>query len=451
MIHPEMQTAAAFLLERLLNSALDGIIVAGLVWALMRFIRRENSGTRFVIWFGALLAIVALPFFSGWSSVGSHLLSTSALHGEIVISSSCALWIFALWAGIAGVSLARLGMGLWRVRKYRSACSEVNLDFAVDEILRDFQFHRRVTLLASDQATVPSAVGFFRPAIVFPAWLLPKLSREEIKLILLHELAHLRRWDDWTNLLQKAIRAVFFFHPAVWWIERHLALEREMACDDMVLAHTATPREYASSLISFAEKLHDARSLALAQALLGRMQQLSPRLKKILNANPSRRAQLGWPAVVVSCAALGILVSAASFAPRVIAFRSESNGARAQATEPVVTAAGHSSNLALTRVAAETVSSHRNPSSRLRAIPASLTSPVSNTALRLNTKPRHRDVGVHVTALQQRSQIEETFVIVRTTQFDASGRAVWTLCVWRVGGDNMTVPILDSAIFMGSI
>ena len=65
----------------------------------------------------------------------------------------------------------------------------------------------------SEDVTVPAAIGFFRPAIVFPAGLLSQLSPDEIKVILLHELAHLRRWDDWTNLGQKIVKAVFFFHP----------------------------------------------------------------------------------------------------------------------------------------------------------------------------------------------------------------------------------------------
>jgi beta-lactamase regulating signal transducer with metallopeptidase domain len=70
----------------------------------------------------------------------------------------------------------------------------------------------------------------------------------------LHELAHLRRYDDWTNLAQKLVKALFFFHPAVWWIEKQVSLEREMACDDAVLAETASPRAYAECLAHLAEK-----------------------------------------------------------------------------------------------------------------------------------------------------------------------------------------------------
>ena len=93
-----------------------------------------------------------------------------------------------------------------------------------------------------------------------------ELSTAELNSILIHELAHLRRWDDWTNLGQQILKALLFFHPAVWWIESKLALEREMACDDAVLAKTANPRGYAQCLISVAEKSFARRGLALAQA-----------------------------------------------------------------------------------------------------------------------------------------------------------------------------------------
>src|SRR6202011_3024466 len=93
-----------------------------------------------------------------------------------------------------------------------------------------------------------------RPLVVIPAWARQELSTTELQAILLHELAHLRRWDDWTNLVQKIVGALLFFHPAVWWIEQRLSLEREMACDDVVLAETVSPRGYAECLLSLAEK-----------------------------------------------------------------------------------------------------------------------------------------------------------------------------------------------------
>ncbi len=106
--------------------------------------------------------------------------------------------------------------------------------------MEEFDSPRPVKLCVSDRLRVPTAIGFTKPLVVIPSWTMEELSAAELNPILLHELAHLRRRDDWTNLVQKILGALLFFHPAVWWIEKKLALEREMACDDLVLASTTS-------------------------------------------------------------------------------------------------------------------------------------------------------------------------------------------------------------------
>jgi hypothetical protein len=157
--------------------------------------------------------------------------------------------------------------------------------------------------------------------ILIPCWVMQELSSEELNQILLHELAHFGRWDDWTNLAQKVVKALFFFHPAVWWIEKRVSLEREMACDDAVLAETASPRAYAECLANLAEKTLLHRSIALAQSALGRIRQTSLRVAQILDVNRAPvTARASKPAVslvagfALACA-LGI-----SRTPRLIAF-----------------------------------------------------------------------------------------------------------------------------------
>jgi hypothetical protein len=133
----------------------------------------------------------------------------------------------------------------------------------------------------------------------------------------------LGRWDDWTNLAQKLIKAVFFFHPAVWWIERNLSLEREMACDDAVLAETENPRAYAECLAHLAERSFIQRSVALAQAAIGRIRQTTIRVAEILNPTRARKSNsIAKPAV---CMVAGFAVASVllvSKAPQLIAFDS---------------------------------------------------------------------------------------------------------------------------------
>src|SRR5581483_3874425 len=204
------------------------------------------------------------------------------------LSSSWAVNLFLAWATIATFLLLRLGISLWHVAKLRRQCTEVDLEWQPEFLdwLQKFPHRGQIRILLSEAVRLPAAIGFFRPAIVLPSWTLRELSADELKVIVLHELAHLRRWDDWTNLAQKLVKALFFFHPAVWWIDSRLALEREVACDDMVLAHTQNAAGYASSLISLAEraisdKSRGGRALLLAQTVLGRVRELSQRLAQI--------------------------------------------------------------------------------------------------------------------------------------------------------------------------
>jgi hypothetical protein len=198
---------------------------------------------------------------------------------------------------------------------------------------------RAVALCTSAEVQVPTAIGFFDPAVVIPAWLLQDLSAEELNQIVLHELAHLRRRDDWTNLVQQIVKALFFFHPAVWWIEKKISLEREMACDDAVLAATEKPRAYAECLAHLVERTFIRRSLALAQAALGRVRHTSLRVAQILNPNrPAAAKHSLKPALaLIAICAVGSAV-VASREPQLVAFRDAQPAAvAARAVSPTMT------------------------------------------------------------------------------------------------------------------
>jgi beta-lactamase regulating signal transducer with metallopeptidase domain len=487
-----LPTLVQVVTERLLNTAVEGVVLAGLAWVLLRVAGRQNSGTRFAIWFSALVSIGALPFFSGPVLDASHFQTLPAkLHPGIVLSASLAPYLFALWGGIAALLLLRLGVGLWRVRNLRRNCAEVDvagLDPATAGIFRKSLSRRGVKLCVSSEVAVPAAVGFFRPAIVFPAWLLPRLSAGEIEVIVLHELAHLRRWDDWTNLAQKIIKAVLFFHPAVWWIESRLTLEREMACDDMVLAQTGSPKAYASSLISFAEKLQNARALALAQALVSRMHQMSLRVAQILDAKRPGRTRLWKPVLGVSAGLLALVFGAAPYAPQFVAFQAPSsrdeianvairsaelqNDAvqKADATSPA--AGTEAREPAAIRSVAEPIARQKNLVPQPKAIPAAFNLRTSVVPRELEATSPLKVPVMRARSAQEEFPIAQTIVILRTVRYegapvfiapsfvapgfvvldsDVPASRVWTLCIWRIGGQNTTERGMESAIVVGLI
>jgi GWxTD domain-containing protein len=116
---------------------------------------------------------------------------------------------------------------------------------------------RPVMLLESGLASVPSVVGQLRPVILVPAGLLTSLPVAQIEAILLHELAHIRRYDYLVNMLQLAVESLLFYHPAVWWISGIMRAEREHCCDDMVVATGGDAYQYALALAALEETLFD--------------------------------------------------------------------------------------------------------------------------------------------------------------------------------------------------
>jgi beta-lactamase regulating signal transducer with metallopeptidase domain len=454
MTAPELQTLAQAFTGRMLNTAAEGMILAGLAWALRPLIRRQNSGTRFALWFLVLLAIVALPFFagSGFGTADSLKLIPANLHREILLPASWAIYLLSAWAGGATLLLLRLSAGLWQVHRLRSECKPVELasvDPEIAAIFREFGSSSQTKLCVSRQVSAPAAIGFFRPAIVFPAWLLPQLSAAEIEVILLHENAHLCRWDQWSNLAQKFVKAVFFFHPAVWWIERRLTLEREMACDDMVLAQCASPKAYASFLITIAERLQNAQGLALVQALLSRTRQMSLRVAQILNAKRPRHTGLWKPLPGVGACLFAVVFGATPYVPPLVAFRNPTSPSPSQQiqaakeeSQPAPVAAGGN----VSRIVVSTVAQRLDFVPQPRAISAAYHPRTTEVALRLKATEPRKLVGMRAITVQKELPNRETVVILQTTNYAASGSGIWTLCIWRVERRMISKRQLESAI-----
>lgn len=307
--------------SRIVNGTLEGIAIAAAAAMLLRTLRGQNSSTRFAICFASLIAITIVPF-SGLVSAHSAMPPSPAW--EVIVPSSWAIYFFAGWALISSIALAKLVFGVLRLQQMRRRSlplSISSLDPLLHKTVEQFACGRHVALRVSDEVAVPAALGFMSPAVLLPSWAVQELSSTELNAILLHELAHLRRRDDWTNLAQKILRAVFFFHPAVWWLENRLTIEREIACDDAVLAQTANPRGYAQCLVSLAEKRLARHGIALAQAIIGRVQQTSRRVRQILDLKRTPSTKVWKPLFGTVAAALLGTVALMSRMPQIFAFQ----------------------------------------------------------------------------------------------------------------------------------
>ena len=316
----DLHAIASYSSMRLVDSLAEGVVVCFAAALLLRVARRQNAGTRFAIGFTALLAIAFLPLSKGF--LGHPQLSSSA--PAVVVPESWAVYVFMAWASVAVVLLGRVVRSLWHLHQLRTSCvplDPASINPLVAQTLGRKHMSRGVLLSTSEKVRVPTALGLIRPTIVIPRWVLEELSAGELNQVVLHELAHLQRWDDWTNLAQQVVKALFFFHPAIWWIEKKITMEREMACDDAVLAESESPRAYAECLAHLAEKSFVQRSVALAQALVGRIAQTSQRVAKILDVNRPKGNSMAWKPAVSVMVGVGVLCSLwAARVPELVGF-----------------------------------------------------------------------------------------------------------------------------------
>ncbi len=307
--------------ERTLDSLLGGLMLCAVAWTWLRVAQRQNSASRFIILFILLIGIAVLPF-AGVSWTGHRAIaSTSDTHALITLPEHFAEYMFIAWAMVAFVLLTRVGFGLAQLLRLKRNCSPVDVTRLAPQVRSALaSCKRNVELCISDRVSVPTALGFSSPAkVAIPSWLFHQLSPEDLHHVVLHEAAHLRRWDDWTNLAQRLLGAMLFFHPAVWWLETRLSLEREMACDECVLAETQNARAYAKSLANIAERSFMHRTVALAQAAVSRLHDTTLRVAHILSPSPQRsvsKLTLFASVAAASAATVGVAV----YSPNLVGF-----------------------------------------------------------------------------------------------------------------------------------
>ena len=166
-------------------------------------------------------------------------------------------WGAILWIVGATLLIGRILVGygiVWCLRQQAQIQHDGPLSDALQQARRTLDYYPKIEVATSPSISSPMALGILRPIIVFPAGLVEKLSTDELALVLMHELAHVRRWDNLTLLLQRLVSAVLFFHPAVWLCGRMLRREAEQACDDLVVCVTGRSEAYARGLAHVAER-----------------------------------------------------------------------------------------------------------------------------------------------------------------------------------------------------
>jgi len=226
--------------------------------------------------------------------------------------------LLSIWLGVGSVKISLL---LWRLCQLRKLKAEaVPAGSGLEELFQRLQLQvavkRNVKLKISSMHRSPVLLGFFHPVVLLPAGKQGEMAETEA--ILRHELAHVRRRDDWVNLAQHLIQALLFFHPAVWWISRQLSIQREIACDDYVLQQGGRPRAYALLLADLASRIKTGRPL-LALGVTTSKSQLQERIDMILNPHRDTSPRLAKSRLGLVTSTAALLAAVAIYAaPRLV-------------------------------------------------------------------------------------------------------------------------------------
>jgi beta-lactamase regulating signal transducer with metallopeptidase domain len=311
---PAVESVSRLVANSFVSGLWQGIVLAAGVGICLRLVPRTTAAVRFAIWTAVFAVLAVLPLVHAYS-----LSPTSSVAGRAALVHVDVRWSFtiaAIWLIVSLVRAVKLAMSAVRLRGIWKRAVPVE---GCDEILSAAGI-RGVELCTSRDVDRPSVIGFFSPRILIPEELFAHLTTAEFGQIVLHEVGHLRRADDWINLLQKLSLVLVPLNPVLIWIERRLCLERELACDDDVLRLTKAPKAYATCLTNLAEQRLGRRVAALSLGAWEKRSQLARRVHSILRGGEGMGQTQAR--VLMGAVVLGLLGGSAGLArcPQFVSF-----------------------------------------------------------------------------------------------------------------------------------
>ncbi len=344
--------------ELMLSSIAMGLILISLLALIWRFARGTSAATRYATWWGLLPLLLAMPLMlqlgasfpepfevqagrtihsdaretgvkapapgstptTKPSAPSNQVTGGSQATREATASAMESRSLLTLALGMLPISLAAILPLISATLLIRILISHRRLALLKQECrpLRDEQLLAFVTanspgriprLGLSSAVAGPQLAGLRDPVILFPPELLDEMTKAELEMTLRHELAHIGRRDDYTKLAQKLIEALFFFNPAILLLGRQLDLERELACDEMVIEDTHRPADYCRCLTRLAELTASLPGKPLP-GTLGVQHQIFTRFRRLLCRDRSMRACLSRPRML---GVLGVVIILPAF------------------------------------------------------------------------------------------------------------------------------------------
>ncbi len=324
----------------MLEMALKSMALLAAAWVTVTLLHRRPAAARHLVWTAVAAALIALPLLSVslpalrlpmggvFLAPDSALFTITAdalqadrtgLKGQAsqLGSQSSAPWrpdwrqLLALaWALGSAAGLARMLAAGAAIKRLRREGRRVT-DPGIAAVKKSLGIRRQVEVFETSGETMPMTFGFLRPTVFLPAGA-SEWSEERRRMVLLHELAHVRRHDVAAHLLAKIAVTFYWWNPLAWVALRGSLKERERATDDLVLGAGARASDYAGHLLAVARGLHSPLAAGLAVGI-ARPLELEERLKAILDSRLNRRP-LGRASLLAGALlTAGIVVPLAAF------------------------------------------------------------------------------------------------------------------------------------------
>jgi TonB family protein len=321
-----------------IEAAIKSTSVLGVAWLITFALRRRSAAVRHLVWTAAAAAVLALPFFSLWlpalrvpsaatiaPGVAAFFESTATVRSDNTASRvggrsgvmtpdapvpkhlDWRLGLMSLWAAGAAAAFVQMLIAFAAMARMRRAAGASADGELAAELARNLGIPRPVDVLETPAGCMPMTWGILRPAIFMPSdsrgW-----TEERHRMVLLHELAHVRRGDVGTHLAARLALVLNWWNPLAWVAWREFLKERERATDDLVLRSGARASDYAGHLLEVARGMRSEPALAWGAVAMARRSQLEGRLVAILDSGvdrktPGRTAAFGAALLAVAMAA----------------------------------------------------------------------------------------------------------------------------------------------------
>lgn len=328
----------------LVSAALKSTLVLGAAWLVAFSLRGRSAAARHLVWTAAAAALLALPLlsislpslrlgsgggllpanlglvFQATGTAGATAAATPVTASPRAVSTAVAprpraidwkLWVMVVWAAGVAFSMAQMLVACVAMRRMRTRAVPSRDRDRVQALAGALGIRHEVEVLETARGSMPMAFGFLRPSIFMPAdaenW-----GEDRRQMVLLHELAHVRRGDSATHLMARVALSLYWWNPLAWTAWREFLKERERAADDLVLSSGAAAAEYAGHLLEVARTMQTSQPVAWAAVAMARPSQLEGRLLAILDRRRNRQQPGRGAAVLVAMLAVAVVLPLAA-------------------------------------------------------------------------------------------------------------------------------------------